>query len=52
MNTMALAFTSAVVKDEEYLKRTWELTPQWHRAAKAAIAAAFPSSQVFASARA
>lgn len=29
VNTMALAFTSEVVKDHAFLQRTWELTPQW-----------------------
>nr|CCA22387.1 conserved hypothetical protein [Albugo laibachii Nc14] len=29
VNSMALAFLSAVVKDEEYMKRTWDVTSEW-----------------------
>lgn len=31
VNTPALAFLDAVVRDEAYLKQTWEVTPQWNK---------------------
>jgi len=43
VNTMALEFLSEVVKDDEYMARTWELTPKWRQATIDAIHARFPS---------
>mmetsp|Transcript_96397 Transcript_96397/g.201395 ORF Transcript_96397/g.201395 Transcript_96397/m.201395 type:complete len:420 (-) Transcript_96397:568-1827(-) len=43
VNSMALAFLSEVVKDEEYMQRTWEMTPVWREATVKAIAERFPS---------
>lgn len=31
VNSMALAFLSAVVQDTEYMNRTWDLTPKWRK---------------------
>ncbi|KAK9768880.1 hypothetical protein K7432_000111 [Basidiobolus ranarum] len=31
VNTMALAFMNAVVKDTEYLEETWKITPVWRK---------------------
>lgn len=42
VNSMALAFTSAVVKDEEYMKKTWELTSVWRKDACDRLNATFP----------
>jgi histidinol-phosphate/aromatic aminotransferase/cobyric acid decarboxylase-like protein len=43
VNTMALEFLSEVVKDDDYMQRTWELTPQWRQQTADAITARFPS---------
>lgn len=43
VNTMALEFLSEVVKDDEYMQRTWELTPQWRQQTAEAITTRFPS---------
>ena len=39
----ALAFLSAAIRDTSFLQRTWQLTPEWGRAARDALAAAFPA---------
>jgi histidinol-phosphate/aromatic aminotransferase/cobyric acid decarboxylase-like protein len=43
VNTMALEFLSEVVKDEEYMVQTWQLTPKWRQETIDAIRASFPS---------
>lgn len=43
VNTMALEFLSEVLKDEEYMKRTWEVTPIWRKQTVDALAARYPS---------
>ena len=42
VNSPALAFLTAAVRDSRYLDRTWELTPEWNRAARDALRFAFP----------
>lgn len=46
VNSMALAFVSAVVKDEEYLRKTWEVTPKWRASLVEQLAQRFPSWEV------
>jgi len=43
VNSSALAFLSEVVKDEEYLERTWALTPGWRKHIVKELADRFPS---------
>jgi histidinol-phosphate/aromatic aminotransferase/cobyric acid decarboxylase-like protein len=47
VNTAALAFLAEVVHDEEYLLRTWELTPQWRAAMCDFFAREFPSWKLY-----
>ncbi|GLD95542.1 hypothetical protein PINS_up022802 [Pythium insidiosum] len=42
LNSMALAFVSEVVKDTEYMNKTWELTPQWRAHLAEQLHARFP----------
>jgi histidinol-phosphate/aromatic aminotransferase/cobyric acid decarboxylase-like protein len=42
LNVAALAFTSAVVRDDAYLARTWELTAAWRARTADWLAANFP----------
>ena len=42
VNSPALAFLSAAIRDEVFLARTWELTPQWNRSARDALREEFP----------
>ena len=46
INSPALAFLSAAIRDEGFLARTWELTPQWNRSAREAMHKAFPGWEV------
>jgi len=43
---MALEFLSEVVLDEEYMQRTWDLTPKWRQHTVDEFASRFPSWQV------
>lgn len=43
VNTMALEFLSEVVLDEDYMQRTWDLTPKWRQHTVDEIASRFPS---------
>ena len=47
LNCAALAFLTEVVHDEEYLLKTWELTPQWRAAMCDFFAREFPVWKVF-----
>lgn len=46
VNTIALQFLSEAVKDTDYLKRTWELTPIWNRDMRKEIMAQHPDWEV------
>lgn len=46
VNTMALAFVSAVVKDDAYMQKTWEVTPVWRANIVDALAQRFPHWEV------
>lgn len=46
VNTMALAFVSAVVKDDAYMQKTWEVTPVWRAHIVDALAQRFPHWEV------
>ncbi|CBZ55048.1 conserved hypothetical protein [Neospora caninum Liverpool] len=37
LNTLAIAFLSEVVKDDDYMKETWRVTPQWSDAFRKAL---------------
>ncbi|OQR91323.1 hypothetical protein ACHHYP_04778 [Achlya hypogyna] len=43
LNSMALAFISAVVKDEAYMTETWKVTPEWRANLGQQLAKHFPS---------
>jgi len=43
LNTMALAFTTEVVQDMEYMKKTWEITPKWREETVRKISKFFPN---------
>lgn len=43
VNSMALAFISAVVKDDAYMQRTWHITPLWHKNLVDALHARWPT---------
>ncbi|KAJ2776084.1 hypothetical protein H4R18_005866 [Coemansia javaensis] len=43
VNVVALEFLDAVVADEAYLQKTWELTPVWRQEMTARIAEQFPA---------
>lgn len=45
VNTMALEFLSEVVKDEEYMQQTWDLTPVWRQHTIDELAKLLPSWQ-------
>ncbi|TMW69630.1 hypothetical protein Poli38472_001786 [Pythium oligandrum] len=47
VNSMALAFVSEVVKDTEYMNKTWEVTPKWRANLVEQLAARFPAWEVF-----
>lgn len=47
VNSMALAFVSAVVRDDAYLRKTWEVTPAWRAHAVQQLAERFPAWQCF-----
>uniref|UniRef100_A0AAV1ULU5 Aminotransferase class I/classII large domain-containing protein n=1 Tax=Peronospora matthiolae TaxID=2874970 RepID=A0AAV1ULU5_9STRA len=47
VNSMALVFVSAVVKDEAYLQKTWEVTPKWRAHAIDELTKRFPSWECF-----
>jgi histidinol-phosphate/aromatic aminotransferase/cobyric acid decarboxylase-like protein len=47
LNSCALAFISAVVKDDRYMQETWRVTPQWRANLVAALASHFPSWTVY-----
>lgn len=40
------AFLSAVVRDEAYLTKTWEVTTPWNKALRAELATRFPGWKV------
>ncbi|KAJ2156064.1 hypothetical protein GGF46_005439 [Coemansia sp. RSA 552] len=42
VNTVALAFLNAVVTDELYLQKTWQMTPVWRKQTIEEIAGMFP----------
>jgi len=46
VNTMALEFLSEVVHDDDYMQKTWEVTPVWRQHTIEEIVARFPSWQV------
>lgn len=43
VNSMALEFLSEVVKDEEYMRKTWEITPTWRQQTIDSILKQFPT---------
>jgi histidinol-phosphate/aromatic aminotransferase/cobyric acid decarboxylase-like protein len=47
VNSMALAFVSSVVKDKDYMQKTWELTPIWRANLVKLIGQRFPSWVVY-----
>ncbi|TDH70229.1 hypothetical protein CCR75_002893 [Bremia lactucae] len=47
VNSMALAFVSAVVKDEAYLQETWNLTSKWRAHTVEHLTRQFPSWEFF-----
>jgi len=47
LNTCALAFISEVVKDEDYMKQTWELTPKWRAEEKELLLKYHPNWKVY-----
>lgn len=46
VNSMALAFTSEVVKDTEYLDKTWKLTPEWRQITADRVLEKFPKFEI------
>ena len=46
-NPTQQAFLSAVVRDEAYMAKTWEVTTPWNKALRAELAARFPAWKVF-----
>lgn len=46
VNSMALAFVSEVVKDTEYMEKTWEVTSQWRAHVVQELAKRFPTWEV------
>jgi histidinol-phosphate/aromatic aminotransferase/cobyric acid decarboxylase-like protein len=42
VNCAALTFMAEVVKDTDFMERTWELTPQWNRTLQDSIKELFP----------
>jgi histidinol-phosphate/aromatic aminotransferase/cobyric acid decarboxylase-like protein len=46
VNTAALAFVSAVVRDVEYMERTWDITPRWRTALSDTLTGAIPALKV------
>lgn len=46
VNSPALAFLSAAIRDEAFLARTWAVTPTWNRAAREQLLGAFPRWKV------
>ncbi|CAM9237264.1 unnamed protein product [Phaeothamnion confervicola] len=46
VNVVALAFLSAVVRDTEYLRQTWDLTPRWNAEMRAELARRHPTWEV------
>jgi len=42
VNVLALVFLDAVIKDTEYLKKTWAVTTKWRASSLAAFQKAFP----------
>ncbi|CAH0481612.1 unnamed protein product [Peronospora belbahrii] len=47
VNSMALAFVSAVVKDDAYLQKTWDVTPKWRLHAIEQLTKRFPNWEFF-----
>lgn len=47
LNSAALAFLTEVVRDDEYMLRTWELTPQWRTRMTEFFAREFPTWSCF-----
>ncbi|KAG3108051.1 hypothetical protein PI124_g11629 [Phytophthora idaei] len=47
VNSMALAFVSAVVKDDAYLQETWDVTPKWRANAVEQLSKRFPAWDFF-----
>jgi len=47
VNSMALAFLSEVVTDNEYMQQTWELTPQWNTFLREGLLEIFPNCQIY-----
>ncbi|CAI5743448.1 unnamed protein product [Peronospora destructor] len=47
VNSMALAFVSAVVKDDAYLQETWDVTPKWRSHAIEQLTTRFPKWEFF-----
>ncbi|DAZ97655.1 TPA: hypothetical protein N0F65_003973 [Lagenidium giganteum] len=47
VNSMALAFVSAVVKDDAYMNKTWEVTPKWRAHMVELLSKRFPHWEIF-----
>lgn len=47
VNSMALAFLSAVIQDKKYMNDTWELTPIWREHLVKCLQAKFPKWKVY-----
>lgn len=47
VNTMALAFLSEAVKDDEFMQRTWEETPSWRKHLVELLQSKFPAWEIF-----
>lgn len=47
VNSMALAFVSAVVKDEAYMNKTWEVTPVWRETLVNQLQERFPHWEIY-----
>ncbi|CAM9566862.1 unnamed protein product [Chrysoparadoxa australica] len=47
VNVMALEFLSEVVKDTEYMEKTWALTTTWNKETRAELTAQHPGWEIF-----
>ncbi|KAJ2655301.1 hypothetical protein IW148_006106 [Coemansia sp. RSA 1199] len=47
VNIVALAFLNAVVADEKYLQKTWQMTPLWRQQSIDQLSARFPTWEFF-----
>ncbi|KAJ2671469.1 hypothetical protein IWW42_003428 [Coemansia sp. RSA 1085] len=47
VNIVALAFLNAVVADDEYLQKTWQMTPLWRQQSIEQLSARFPGWEFF-----